>query len=45
MRRRLLNVGKENSLIAIKHTEMVLGKMQEILSDQFHKIKNFYVEA
>ena len=45
MRRRILNVGKENSLISIKHSEMVLGKMKEILSDQFQKIKNFYIET
>jgi len=45
MRRRILNVGKENSQIAIKHSEMLLGKIKETLSDQFHKIKNFYVEA
>ena len=45
MRRRILNVGKENSQIAMKNNEMALGKIREIVSDQFHKIKNFYAEA
>ena len=39
-----MNVAKENYLIINKHEEMILENMNILLSDQFKKIKKFYIE-
>ena len=38
-----MNVGKENNLIALKNEKFALDGMKNMLSDQFMKIKNYYI--
>ena len=44
LRRKIMNVGKENLIIINRHEEMIFENMNKLLSDQFKKIKNFYVQ-
>jgi hypothetical protein len=44
LRRKILNLGKDNALISIKHISFGNHKIKDILADQFIKIKNYYIE-